>query len=243
MSSGLEELLNAAGMNLAGQIAGETFFNTHRSGTLYTITTYLLLESMDDAEMKIPIPFPCHITVSGSSKIIVTEVDGLIDSVKEDMGFSGYDLQISFEAGDYSISLGGVTIPMFYIPAHILVAAVASLIKDHRGPVKITEGVGFNLEKLTQGGMDTATAVIGAASRASQVLSGQAPLFDPKPSLLNALGIQRVVFQNFSINPIENRRYQVSMSCVAEMDIEGDETVEELFIDEAKYDEMKKQGG
>jgi|GEM_PF-1912551 len=225
MSNELEAILNAAGRNLAGRMAGEMIFNTHRSGTLYTVTTYLLLESVDDAEMKLPIPFPCHITVSGRSKIIVTEVDGLIDTVKEDMGFSGYDLQISFEAGDYSISLGGVTIPMLYIPAHILVAAVAELIKDHRGPVKITEGVGFNLEKLTKDGLGSVSNQIGAASRALQALGGQAPMFDPKPSLLNALGIQKVVFQNFSVNPVENRRYQVSLSCVAEMDSDEMDTL------------------
>ncbi|MBD3285810.1 hypothetical protein GF359_05050 [candidate division WOR-3 bacterium] len=222
MSSELEGILNAAGKNLAGRMAGEMIFNTHRSGTLYTVTTYLLLESEDDAEMRLPIPFPCNITVSGRSKIIITEVDGLIDTVKEDMGFSGYDLGISFEAGDYSISLGGVTIPMLYIPAHLLVATVAELIKDHKGPVKITEGAGFNFEKLSQEGLSSVSNQIGTASRALQVLGGQAPMFDPKPSLLNALGIQKVVFQDFSINPIENRRYQVSLSCVAEMD-DGEE--------------------
>jgi hypothetical protein len=230
MPSELESILNAAGKGIAGRMAGEIIFNTHRSGTLYTVTSYLLLEPLDDSGMTLPIPFPCNITVNGRTKIVITEVDGLIDTVKEDMGFAGYDLQISFEAGDYSVSLGGVTIPMYYIPSHIIVAAVAELIKDHKGPVKITEGVGFNLEKLSVEGLKTGVGRrVGGASRALQVLGGQAPMFDPKPSLLNALGIQKVVFQSFSINPVENRRYQVSMTCVAEMD--EDETGK-LFVED-----------
>jgi hypothetical protein len=215
---------------LIGKDPNTLTFNTHRSGTLYTLTTYLLLEPTDKKMLfPVPIPFPCNISVSGRTKIIVTEVDGLIDSVKEDMGFAGYDLSISFEAGDYSICLGGINIPGVYIPARLLVSLVAKLVRDHRGPVKIVEGTGFNYN-------DVGTAVVAAtASQIGQILQGQASMFDVQPSLLGALGIQKVVFQSISINPGPNKTYQVSLSCTAEMDVEGDELTANLFPTAEEY--------
>lgn len=228
--TGLTKMLQGLGQ----QIAGEFIFNSHRSGTLYTLTAYLMLEPTDKKTfLPLPIPFPCNITVNGRTRIVITEVDGLNDTVKEDMGFSGYNLTISFEAGDYSVSLPGMEGSGLYLPAHVIVAEVAKIVKDHKGPVKIIEGAGFNLNK----GMGILGTLMSAASKASQVLSGQAPLFDIKPSLLNALGINMVVFQSFSVSPVQNRRYQVSLSAVAEMDDLEADGYEKLFPEKKPVEE------
>lgn len=198
-------------------------FNTHRSGTLYAITSYLMLEPTDKKTfLPLPIPFPCNISVNGHSKIIVTEVDGLIDTVKEDMGFSGYDLSISFEAGDYGVCLGGINVHGFYIPARLLVAAVANLVRNHRGPVNIIEGVGLNYG----GGQGIGKSVMAASvGQVSQIMQGQASLFDVQPSMLSALGIHMVVFQTISVNPGQNHTYQISLTCTAEMDLGEEENL------------------
>lgn len=220
-----------------GSLERKLSFTTHRSGTLYTLTAYLMLEPTDKKTFaSLPIPFPCNITINGKTKIVVTEVDGLLDTVKEDMGFSGYNLTISFEAGDYAVSLNGFTLPDIYLPAHVIVAAVAKMVQKHRGPIKIVEGAGLNLNQS----MGAVGRLMNVASKASQVLSGQAPLFDIQPSLLNALGINKVVFQSISVNPVQNRRYQVTLSAVAEMDDLAEDGYERLF---PEYDPSTQQGG
>ncbi|MBA7617944.1 hypothetical protein ES703_25262 [subsurface metagenome] len=204
-------------MDLASGIQ-DLFFTTHRSGTFYTYTDYLVLEGGGN---EVRIPFPCQITVNGRCKIVITEVDGLIDTVKEDMGFSGYNLNISFEAGDYRrplISGGGV------VKAHKVISALALLVRSHKGTVSITEGVGLHFDK---GGSFLEKAQ-DVAESASQVFRGQESLLDPRTSLLSDLGISKVVLQTIAVNPVKNHRYQVTLTAVAEMDEDAD-----LFPDES----------
>ncbi len=192
--------------NLASGIT-DAVFTTHRSGTFYTYTDYLVLEGGGN---EVRIPFPCQITVNGRCKIVITEVDGLIDTVKEDMGFSGYDLNISFEAGDYRrplISGGGV------VNAHEVISALALLVRSHKGTVSITEGVGLHFDSKK---------VQDVAESASQVFRGQESLLDPRSSLLSDLGIRMVVLQTIAVNPVKNHRYQVTVTAVAEMDADAD---------------------
>jgi len=196
----------------------DLFFTTHRSGTFYTYTDYLVLEGGGN---EIRIPFPCQITVNGRCKIVITEVDGLIDTVKEDMGFSGYNLNISFEAGDYRrplISGGGA------VKAHEVISALALLVRSHKGTVSITEGVGLHFDK----GGSFLEKVQDVAESASQVFRGQESLLDPRTSLLSDLGISKVVLQTIAVNPVKNHRYQVTLTAVAEMDEDAD-----LFPDES----------
>ncbi|MEA3311872.1 MAG: hypothetical protein U9Q76_06600 [candidate division WOR-3 bacterium] len=198
-------------MDLASGVQ-DLFFTTHRSGTFYTYTDYLVLEGGGN---EVRIPFPCQITVSGRCKIVITEVDGLIDTVKEDMGFSGYDLNISFEAGDYRrplISGGGA------VKAHKVISALALLVRSHKGTVSITEGVGLHFDK---GGSFLEKAQ-DVAESASQVFRGQESLLDPRTSLLSDLGIRKVVLQTIAVNPVKNHRYQVTLTAVAEMDEDAD---------------------
>jgi hypothetical protein len=234
------DMMKGVGKSIWNRATGDVLFNTHRSGTLYAITSYLMLKPTDKKTfLPLPIPFPCSISVNGRSKIIVTEVDGLVDSVKEDMGFAGYDLSISFEAGDYGVCLGGINVPGFYIPARLLVMAVANLVRNHRGPVNIIEGVGFNFG----GGQGIGKSLMAASvGQVSQILQGQASLFDVQPSMLSALGIHKVVFQTISVNPGQNHTYQISLTCTAEMDVEGDEGVENLFLTEDEYKDLKAGG-
>ncbi|TET23435.1 MAG: hypothetical protein E3J71_02335 [Candidatus Stahlbacteria bacterium] len=196
----------------------DLFFTTHRSGTFYTYTDYLVLEGGGN---EVRIPFPCQITVNGRCKIVITEVDGLIDTVKEDMGFSGYNLNISFEAGDYRrplISGGGA------VKAHKVISALALLVRSHKGTVSITEGVGLHFDK----GGSFLEKVQDVAESASQVFRGQESLLDPRTSLLSDLGISKVVLQTIAVNPVKNHRYQVTLTAVAEMDEDAD-----LFPDES----------
>lgn len=186
----------------------DAVFTTHRSGTFYTYTDYLVLQDVN-------IPYPCQITINGRCKIVITEVDGLIDTVKEDMGFSGYDLNISFEAGDYRrplISGGGV------VKAHKVISALALLVRSHKGTVSITEGVGLHFDN---GGSFLQKAQ-DVAESASQVFRGQESLLDPRSSLLSDLGIRMVVLQTIAVNPVKNHRYQVTLTAVAEMDADAD---------------------
>jgi len=206
----------------------DLFFTTHRSGTFYTYTDYLVLEGGGN---EIRIPFPCQITVNGRCKIVITEVDGLIDTVKEDMGFSGYNLNISFEAGDYRrplISGGGV------VNAHKVISALALLVRSHKGTVSITEGVGLHFDK----GGSFLEKVQDVAESASQVFRGQESLLDPRTSLLSDLGISKVVLQTIAVNPVKNHRYQVTLTAVAEMDLGV-----ELFPTEAEYKQATGEAG
>ncbi len=196
-----------AAQSVASNIT-DAVFTTHRSGTFYTYTDYLVLQDVN-------IPYPCQITINGRCKIVITEVDGLIDTVKEDMGFSGYDLNISFEAGDYRkplISGGGV------VKAHEVITEVAHLVRTHKGTVSITESVGLHFDK--DGSF--LQKVQDVAESASQVFRGQESLLDPRTSLLSDLGIRMVVLQTIAVNPVKNHRYQVTVTAVAEMDEDAD---------------------
>jgi len=198
-------------MDLASGVQ-DIFFTTHRSGTFYTYTDYLVLEGGGN---EVRIPFPCQITVNGRCKIVITEVDGLIDTVKEDMGFSGYSLSISFEAGDYRrplVSGGGA------VKAHEIISSLANLVRTHKGEVSITEGAGLHFDK--SGSFLEKTQDI--AESASQVFRGQESWLDPRSSLLSDLGIRMVVLQTIAVNPVKNHRYQVTLTAVAEMDADAD---------------------
>jgi len=159
-------------------------FNSFRSGMFYTRTDYLTLEGNET----VTIPFPCQITVNGRCKVVVTEVDGLIDTVKEDMGFSGYNLSISFEAGDYALPPP----ESGFVKAHQVIDDLARLVQTHKGEVGLIERA--TVYRNEQGQMD------------------------PQQSLLFALEIQYVVLQSIDIKPLRNHRYQVTLSAVAEMD-------------------------
>lgn len=162
-------------------------FNSFRSGMFYTRTDYLVLEA-PKAGTRVTIPFPCQITVNGRCKVVVTEVDGLVDTVKEDMGFSGYNLSISFEAGDYALP----PTEGDFVSAHQVIDELANLVHTHKGEVTLIESA--TVYRNEQGQMD------------------------PQQSLLWALEIQYVVLQSIDIKPTRNHRYQVTLSAVAEMD-------------------------
>jgi hypothetical protein len=184
------------------------FFNSFRSGMFYSLTDYLVLTGDEE----VTIPFPCQISVNGRCKVVVTEVDGLIDTVKEDMGFSGYSLNISFEAGDYTLpEMEGGSEGRFYKAREELVARLANLVRTHKGEVGITEGASVH-----------------------QSETGDTEAQEP---LLAVLGIKKVVLQSIDIRPTKNRRYQVTLAAVAEMD----ENVN-LFPTEKEYQEQSRGG-
>lgn len=224
---GIEELVKT----VAGGI-NDLVFTTHRSGTFYTYTEYLVLSG---GSYEVKIPYPCQISINGRCKIVVTEVDGLLDTVKEDMGFSGYDLNISFEAGDYRkplISGSGV------VKAHEVISELATLVRTYKGEVSITEGVGLHFNK--EGSFLEKAQDI--AESASQVFRGEESLLDPRTSLLSDLGIGKVVLQTIGINPVKNHRYQVTLTAVAELDVAE---ADSLFptLQEAQSASGQSQGG
>lgn len=70
------------------------------SGRIYKKDTFLELGILG-TEFKFRLP--CWITISGRRKVVITEVDGLEDTVKEDMGFAGYSIQIQTQTGNFKI--------------------------------------------------------------------------------------------------------------------------------------------
>ncbi len=210
-------------MNAAGSF-DSLVFNTNRSGTFYALVDYLVL-SANQEELKIP--FPCQISVNGRKKVVITEVDGLIDTVKEDMGFSGYDLNISFEVGDYGV-LPWMQDEAGSLPkASELITKLANLVRNYRGCVGITEGAQIRYEHSP--GQFTPTINEVAAA-----LDDEIPQPEVKQPLLASLEIRKIVLQSISVNPVKNYRYKVSLTAVAEMDEDAD-----LFPGKA----IKKESG
>ncbi|NLI99057.1 hypothetical protein GX441_10420 [bacterium] len=183
----------------------DAVFTSNRSGTFYTCTDYLVLNN------EVRIPYPCQISISGRRRVVVTEVDGLLDTVKEDMGFSGYDLNIQFEAGDFRkpLTCGGGA-----VKANDVIKEVSDLVRNHKGAISIVEGAKLNYQET---GNNLANLI-----SASQDLSGQEPAFSPQLPLLSVLGITKIVIQTISVNPVKNLRYQVSLTAVAELDTDED---------------------
>lgn len=189
-------------------------FTSSRSGTFYALVDYLVLRpvgSADQPSAELKIPFPCQVSVNGRCKVVVTEVDGLMDTVKEDMGFSGYDLNISFEAGDYGV-LPWMNQHADSIPkAAEVISELANLVSKHKGLVEITEGAQITYEHRPSRLAPTIEEVAAG-------LDGELPQPEAKQPLLASLGISMVVFQTIAVNPTKNHRYQVTLTAVAELD-------------------------
>lgn len=195
-------------------------FTSSKSGVFYALVDYLELTPQPSGDT-IKIPFPCQISVNGRRKVVVTEVDGLLDTVKEDMGFSGYDLNISFEIGDYGVlpwqSLKAVSVPK----ASELVRNLANLVRNHKGEVKITQGANIQYEHRPEQFLPTLDEVAAG-------LESALPEVEAKEPLLTSLEIKKVVLQTFAVNPTKNHRYQVTLTAVAELDTDEDKLFQEV---------------
>lgn len=213
-------------------------FTSSRSGTFYALVDYLVLRpvgAQGQPVQELKIPFPCQISVNGRCKVVVTEVDGLMDTVKEDMGFSGYDLNISFEAGDYGV-LPWMNEHADSVPkATEIISELATLVSNHKGLVEITEGAQISYEHRPSRLAPTIEEIAAG-------LEGETPQPEAKQPLLAALGIRMMVFQTIAINPTKNHRYQVTLTAVAELD---EKESDSLFptVQEAQSTAGQSQGG
>ncbi len=87
--------------NVTNPLAKLPVFNQGRSGRLYgPVQTELELGVEPD---NLLFRLPCWFTIDAARKITVHSVPGLPDTVKMDMGFDGFKINIASHVGDYDI--------------------------------------------------------------------------------------------------------------------------------------------
>ncbi len=207
-----------------GQMGEDLMFTSHRSGTMYTYMKFLVFKKGNE---EYPIPYPCSVTINGGVNCESTPaISGSDYNPVTVSGFDSYNLTISFEAGDYRISLadriiqsteGGV------IRANDVLKRLALLIRNQDGNSSV---------EIIQG------AIVKDVPQVTQKFFGQTPVFENNPSLLHDLEIKMVVIKSMSITPVANHRYQVSLSCVC---VGSDEAARKLFMTLKEYEIFKKR--